>query len=150
EATVRLPETYWCYAACVETPVSDVPSLAAGHVTYGCLNNFAKVTEESLTTWAEVMASVLNSRLLLHASPGSHRQRVLDLFARHGIGPERIEFVSMQKLGNYFDLYRRIDIVLDPFPYAGGTTTCDALWMGVPVVTLAGRTAVGRGGMSIL
>src|SRR5262249_19002104 len=88
-------------------------------------------------------------RLLMHAPPGSHRERVREGFARGGIAPERVEFVGRMPLGEYLALHGRIDVGLDPFPYGGGTTTCDALWMGVPVVTLSGRTAVGRGGVSI-
>jgi predicted O-linked N-acetylglucosamine transferase (SPINDLY family) len=75
---------------------------------------------------------------------------VLDLFARQQVHPDRINFVGFVPLAAYFDLYRLTDIGLDPFPYAGGTTTADALWTGVPVVTLRGNTAVGRGGASIL
>ena len=89
-------------------------------------------------------------RLLLHAHAGSHRDRVRDLFAQQGISPERLAFADRLPMAEYFQLYHRIDVALDPFPYGGGTTTCDALWMGVPVVSLAGQTAVGRGGLSIL
>ena len=70
--------------------------------------------------------------------------------AQQGISPERLTFADMLPMAEYFRLYHHIDVALDPFPYGGGTTTCDALWMGVPVVSLAGQTAVGRGGLSIL
>ena len=73
-----------------------------------------------------------------------------DLLERQGIDPRRAKFVGWVPLSEYFKRYEQIDVGLDPFPCNGGTTTCDALWMGVPVVTLAGRTAVGRGGVSIL
>jgi predicted O-linked N-acetylglucosamine transferase (SPINDLY family) len=88
--------------------------------------------------------------LILHAKPGSQRARAVEQAAREGIDAARVEFVGRLPLVEYFATYNRIDISLDPFPWAGGTTTCDALWMGVPVITLAGRTAVGRGGVSIL
>lgn len=151
ERSVHLPETYWCYCAPAEAPPANpLPALAAGHVTFGCLNNFCKVSGDTLATWAELLRTVPNSRLLMHAHPGSHRDRVQEYLARQSISPERLRFVEMRPLVGYFRLYHEIDVALDPFPYGGGTTTCDALWMGVPVVTLAGRTAVGRGGLSIL
>lgn len=90
------------------------------------------------------------SRLLIHAHPGRHRDEVRDFFTRQGVGAARVEFVDLLPEFEYFQTYQRIDVALDPFPYGGGTTTCDALWMRVPVVSLAGQTAVGRGGLSIL
>ena len=88
--------------------------------------------------------------MLIHTRPGNHRQSVRDFCAREGISPRRLSFVEHVPLTDYFALYQKIDVALDPFPYNGGTTTCDALWMGVPVVTLAGRMAVSRGGLSLL
>jgi predicted O-linked N-acetylglucosamine transferase (SPINDLY family) len=108
------------------------------------------VNESVLKVWAEILRVTQNAQLVLHAQPGSHRQRVCDQFAREGIDSDRLEFVGFLPAERYFDMYRRIDIALDTFPYGGGTTTCDALWMGVPVISLAGKTAVGRGGLSIL
>jgi predicted O-linked N-acetylglucosamine transferase (SPINDLY family) len=75
---------------------------------------------------------------------------VREFFAKEGVLPQRVTFVQQAPTAEYFGVYQRIDVALDPFPYGGGTTTCDALWMGVPVVSLAGQTAVGRGGLSIL
>jgi predicted O-linked N-acetylglucosamine transferase (SPINDLY family) len=88
--------------------------------------------------------------LLLQVLGDDHRQRILDLYRSLDISPERLEFVGRCGRGEYLRLYDRIDICLDPLPYNGITTTCDALWMGVPVVTLAGKTAAGRAGVSIL
>jgi predicted O-linked N-acetylglucosamine transferase (SPINDLY family) len=152
EKSVRLPESWWCYRP-PEGAGDPGPLPAAGNdrvVTFASLNSFAKVTPHALETWACILQNVPRSRLLLHAREGAHRRRVLDLFAAGRIDPTRIEFTGFVPLTRYFDLYRRADIALDPFPYAGGATTCDALWAGVPVVTLAGQTAVGRGGASIL
>ena len=87
---------------------------------------------------------------MIHAHVGEHRERVLERFERRGVGLERLEFVGRLPVAEYLRCYHRADIALDPFPFSGGTTTCDALWMGVPVVTLKGRTAVGRAGPSIL
>ncbi len=98
----------------------------------------------------QLLRAMPKSRLILHAHQGSHRQRVWDMLQQGGIDPRRLKFTDKVPLQEYFAQHGQIDIGLDPFPFAGGTTTCDALWMGVPVVTLAGQTAVGRGGASIL
>ncbi len=151
EESIRLPETYWCYRPLGQAPaVSSLPALAAGHITFGCLNNFCKVTDQTLAAWIALLQAMPEARLLLHAHSGKHRDRVRDLFARQGVSQERLTFSDKVPTAEYFQLYLRIDVALDPFPYGGGTTTCDALWMGVPVVSLAGQTAVGRGGLSIL
>jgi predicted O-linked N-acetylglucosamine transferase (SPINDLY family) len=151
EQPIRLPETYWCYRSTVlAPPVGPLPALRSGHVTFGCLNNFAKVSGPTLVAWSRLLQTLPESRLLLHARPGSHCDRVRDLVARQGVRPERLGFVDRLAAAEYFRVYGQIDVALDPFPFGGGTTTCDALWMGVPVVSLAGATAVGRSGLSIL
>lgn len=151
EQSVFLPETYWCYAPGLEAPpIGPLPAQRAGHVTFGCLNNFCKATTGALMAWCRVLREMPNSRFLLHAKPGSHRQRVFNLLRQQGIDPARLRFVSHLSMPDYFRLYNEIDICLDPFPWPGGTTTCDALWMGAPAITLAGQTAVGRAGVSIL
>jgi predicted O-linked N-acetylglucosamine transferase (SPINDLY family) len=151
EKSLHLPETYWCYQPSHAAPeTGPLPALAAGQVTFGCLNSFAKVSPAALMTWCRLLVAVPQSRLVLHAKAGSHRQRALDCFIREGLDPQRVTFAGFVPAAEYLRAYNEIDIALDPFPFAGGTTTCDALWMGVPVVSLAGRTAVGRAGVSIL
>jgi protein O-GlcNAc transferase len=151
EKTIRLPETYWCYQPGGPTPdVSPLPAMTTGYITFGCLNNFAKVSTEALDLWAVILRQVPRSRLLLHTKSGSQRQAATERFAHHGISADRLEFVGQHPWAEYIRQYNRIDIALDPFPYGGGITTCDSMYMGVPVVTLSGRTAVGRGGRSIL
>jgi predicted O-linked N-acetylglucosamine transferase (SPINDLY family) len=151
ERTIRLPETYWCYSVAGPTPdPSPPPAATAGYVTFGCLNNFAKVSPPALDLWAEILRSVPRSRLIVHSHPGTHLDAVRERFAGKGISPDRLQFPSRQPWAQYVRTYGRIDIALDPFPWGGGITTCEALWMGVPVVSLLGRTAVGRGGASIL
>ena len=150
EKSVHLPETYWCYRPPATPPVGPPPIFKAGHVTFGCLNNFCKASVPALVAWSRILRATPGSRLLLHTHRGAHRARVLELFQREGVAADRIEFIGFLPIGEYFRVHDRIDVMLDPFPYGGGTTTCDALWMGVPVVSLAGRTAVGRGGLSIL
>jgi predicted O-linked N-acetylglucosamine transferase (SPINDLY family) len=151
ERSVHLPETYWCYRPIDQTPpVNRLPAVEAGHVGFGSLNNFCKVTSPVLAAWSRLLQAVPGSRLLLHARAGSHRDRVRAFLAEQGISAERLTWVDLLPTAEYFGLYQQIDVALDPFPYGGGTTTCDALWMGVPVVSLAGETGVGRGGVSIL
>jgi protein O-GlcNAc transferase len=150
ERTIRLPESYWCYSALGPTPEPSPPPVeATGYITFGCLNKFAKVSA-ALDLWAEILQSVERSRLIVHSLAETHLDAVRKRFADNGISPDRLEFPGRQAWPEYVRTYGRIDIALDPFPWGGGITTCDALWMGVPVVSLNGRTAVGRGGVSIL
>jgi predicted O-linked N-acetylglucosamine transferase (SPINDLY family) len=151
EQTIHLPETYWCYQPIFASQeISPLPALARGAITFGCLNNFCKISQPTLGAWAKLLRAIPNSQLLLSAHEGSHRQRVQEQLQWEGIAPQRVRFVGKMPPLDYFRLYHEIDIALDTFPYAGGTTTCDALWMGVPTVSLCGQTAVGRGGLSIL
>jgi protein O-GlcNAc transferase len=147
EKSIRLNSSYWCYQPPLELAEAKPRS---GPITFGCLNSFCKVTPNALKRWSDLLQAVPNSHLILHALEGSHRQRTLDIFARTGIDPSRLSFVGALPLREYFQLYHHIDIALDTFPYNGATTTCDALWMGVPVISLRGQTAVGRAGVSIL
>ena len=149
EQSVQLPETYWCYEPPGVNPTSE-SAITTGPIVFGSLNNFCKVGPQVLATWADILKAVPESRLLLHTLNGSHREDVTARFVAHGLSEDRIEFVGYQPTDRYLQSYQDIDIALDPFPYGGGTTTCDALWMGTPVVTLAGSMAVGRGSFSIL
>ena len=149
ESSVRLPGCYWCYSA---PPVEIVPSTerSAGPPTFGCLNNFAKVTDATLSLWVELLRGVPEASFVLYARGENHRERVRTALRRAAIAESRVSFVGWQSLQDYLETYRCIDVALDPFPYAGGTTTCDALWMGVPVVSLTGSTAVSRAGSTLL
>jgi len=151
ERTFRLPETYWCYSVPGPTPEpSPPPAAITGYVTFGCLNSFAKASPPALDLWAEILQAMPRSRLIVHSRAGKHLDVVRERFAGKGISPDRLEFPSRRPWHEYVQTYGRIDIALDPFPWGGGITTCDALWMGVPVISLVGPTAVGRGGASIL
>lgn len=148
EESLRLPDTFACYHPLADvTPGKGAPVSRNGFVTFGCLNKLAKANAPLLALWARILAAVPGSRLLLMASPGSHRERVL---AALGVAPERVEFVDWQPRADYLRTYDRIDIALDTYPYNGGVTTSDALWMGVPVVTLTGAPAHSRNGRSQL
>jgi predicted O-linked N-acetylglucosamine transferase (SPINDLY family) len=151
EQSIRLPDTFWCYQPIGQQPAANpLPALSNGYVTFGCLNNFAKVNPLVLGLWANVLSQVDRSRLLLLAPQGQSRQKALAVMQQHGIVPERIEFVMHQPRNLYLQTYHRIDIGLDTFPYNGHMTSLDALWMGVPMVTMVGQTAVGRAGWSQL
>jgi len=151
ERTIRLPDVYWCYGVPGPTPPPAVrPALGGGAIRFGCLNNFVKVSRAAQDLWAEILRQLPGSRLIVHSHPGSHLETVRGRFAERGISADRIEFVHHQPWEQYVQTHSGIDIALDPFPWSGGITTCNALWMGVPAVTLFGRTAVGRGSASIL
>lgn len=151
ERTVRLPDTFWCYDPRASEPaVKDLPSSQNRYITFGCLNNFCKVSDPSLRLWAAVMRSISGSKLILLAPGGGARERVLGLLKAEGIEGDRVEFVERRPRSHYLALYHRIDLGLDTIPYNGHTTTLDSLWMGVPVLTLVGETPAGRAGWSQL
>ena len=151
EKTRRLPHSFWCYDPLTSEPqVNDLPALANGHITFGCLNNVSKVTDRAIEMWTQVLKTISNSRMQLLVPEGSARTRVGDLVGRCGIDPSRIDFVGWQARPSYLRQYQQIDLCLDPFPCPGHTTTMDGLWMGVPVVNLPGATAIARGAISIL
>jgi predicted O-linked N-acetylglucosamine transferase (SPINDLY family) len=151
EQSIHLPECYWCYEPPIDSlEMTPLPAEAKGFITFGCLNNFCKNSPAAIQTWCRILTAVPNSRLVLHAFPSSHRDALHKKLSDSGIDPNRLSFINKLPLPEYMRQYHTIDIGLDPFPYVGGTTTCDALWMGVPVVTLRGQTAIARGGVSIL
>jgi predicted O-linked N-acetylglucosamine transferase (SPINDLY family) len=145
----RLPHVCWCYRPFEPTPdVGPPPAAAAGHVTFGCLNNPVKMTDAVVAVWARVLAAVPGSRLLLLGSagdPGPGRR-----FAARGVDPDRVEVAGRRPRAGYFELHNRIDVGLDPFPFNGDNTLCDAMWMGVPSVALAGAGFAARRGVSHL
>jgi predicted O-linked N-acetylglucosamine transferase (SPINDLY family) len=154
ETVIRLPDSYLCFTPpAYAGPVAPLPAGADGPVTFGCFNNPAKLNPAVLALWSRVLAAVPRSRLLLKAT--QYRDKTLRRtlshgFAAHGIGPERLLFESAGTLAEMFAAYGRMDIALDPFPFAGGATTAQALWMGVPVISLAAATWPGRQGASLL
>lgn len=149
-----LPQTFWCYeglAALAPTdPVNELPASKRPHVTFGCLNNFVKLTPATLELWARVLRAVPTARLHLLAPAGTARDRVHAALERAGVVRDRVTFTERRTRADYFALYREVDLGLDTFPYHGHTTSLDAYWMGVPVVTLVGLTPVSRAGLSQL
>ncbi|MBV9249382.1 MAG: tetratricopeptide repeat protein [Acetobacteraceae bacterium] len=154
ERLLRLPDGYVCYSPPAYAPDTvPLPALANGFITFGCFNNLAKLTPSVLKTWAEILHRVPTSRLVLKTHQFSDvptADRIHAVFGGHGIDPERIELRGSSPHRAFMAEYNAIDIVLDPFPYSGGLTTCEALWMGVPVITLPGETFASRHSLSHL
>ncbi len=154
EQVWRLPETRLCFAppdASVE--VGPPPVMASGCVTYGCFGNLAKVGDAVLSVWCRVLQAVPGARMFVKAKQlgdAAVRQRLIARFHEHGIGEDRLTIEGPGPRAAYLAAYNRIDVVLDTFPYPGGTTTLEGLWMGVPIVTRQGDRLLSRQGESIL
>ena len=154
ERPLRLPDGYVCYSPPPYAPdVVPLPALANGHITFGCFNNLAKVTPRVIATWCVVLHRVPNSRMVLKTQQFSDDRRRSG-YAMHlpraASAPERIELRGGSGHRAFMQQYNDIDIVLDPFPYSGGLTTCEALWMGVPTVAVPGEIFASRHSMSHL
>jgi predicted O-linked N-acetylglucosamine transferase (SPINDLY family) len=155
ERLVRLPGSYFCYRPMPNSPaVGALPAASAGFITFGCFNNFPKLSTDFLDTTAQVLAAVPGSRLILKSRQLSNPEIsdwVLGRFRQAGIELERIRLLGWApSTTDHLAVYGAIDIALDSFPYNGATTTCESLWMGVPVVTVAGDRHAGRVGSSLL
>lgn len=150
----RLPHTRLCLTAPTEPVyVNTLPARSTGHITFGCFNNINKINDDVVALWSQVLVSVPRSRLLLKARQFQDPQVVeyfFGKFAGHGIGTERLTFEGPSPRHAYFEAYHRVDIGLDPFPFPGGTTTAESLWMGVPVLTLAGNHFLSRQGVALM
>jgi protein O-GlcNAc transferase len=154
EQVMRLPNSYLCFSPPrFPIAVSPLPALTRETITFGCFNNVAKLTPRVIAAWAKLLLAVPRSRLFLKSKGfGSEQARThfQGLFAAHGVPEERLEFAGGSPRNEYVAAYHDVDIGLDPFPYNGGTTTLEALWMGVPVVSLRGDRFVSHVGESIL
>jgi predicted O-linked N-acetylglucosamine transferase (SPINDLY family) len=148
ERLLRLPDGYVCYSPPPYAPdVVPLPALANGHITFGCFNNLAKITPLVIATWATILRRLPDARLILKThqfSDTGTAERIHADFAAHGVAQARVELRGASRHRAFLGQYNQIDIVLDPFPYSGGLTTCEALWMGVPTVTLPGEIFASR------
>ena len=151
ETLVRLSNGVAFEPSAASPPVNRLPALANGGFTFGCLNNLIKINDRVIGIWARILESLPESRLLL-GNVGSNRAtlRLLSAFAGEGIGANRLILHPRKSLPDFLALHQQIDLALDTFPYTGGTTTLHSLWMGVPVLTLAGRTTASRQGVCVL
>ena len=147
-----MPNCMWCDHPHANMPdVGTLPARANGHVTFGSFNNAMKINPELTALWARVLRAVPASRLVIAGLPeGSTQEQIRSEFTSHGIAATRVELLGRLPMQDFWRLHHRVDIALDSFPYNGGTTTCDTLWMGVPVVTLCGDRFASRAGYSIL
>jgi len=148
ERLMTMPDGYVVYSPPTYAPdVTDLPAPRNGYVTFGCFNNLAKINRGTIAGWSSVLAAIPGSRLVIKChqmADADTRERLRTDFAAHGIAADRIELRAGSPHRDLLAQYGDIDIVLDPFPYAGGLTTCEALWMGVPVLTLPGETFASR------
>lgn len=154
EDVIRLPHSFLCYSPTDASPeVNSLPMLSRGFVTFGSLNNIAKIGPHVMALWARILRAVPNARMVLKyggLADENVRQDFLTRFAQHGIDSDRVTLLGSSPLGEHLTAYDEIDIALDPFPYNGGVTTLDALWMGTPVLSIRGDRFVGRMGASSL
>jgi predicted O-linked N-acetylglucosamine transferase (SPINDLY family) len=153
EALWRLPDCRWCFTPPDPSPeVTPLPAAAGGTVTFGCFNNMTKINDAVVALWARVLLAVPGTRLLLKSVQFANADecvRMRGRFAACGVGGETLQLEGPSAYTDYLDAYRRVDIALDPFPFTGGTTSVEGLWMGVPVLTLRGDSMVARQGESI-
>ncbi|RMF21413.1 MAG: tetratricopeptide repeat protein, partial [Cyanobacteria bacterium J083] len=150
----RLPRCYVTYQPLADSPqVKPSPVLTNKFVTFGSFNNISKLSDTTIQLWAKILRAVPNARLLLKSlfiQDIDKQSSILAKFAEYGLEKQRIKFCPRQSLIKHLAMYGEIDICLDPFPYNGCTSTCEAMWMGVPVLTLAGERKISRMGSSLL
>ena len=154
ENVERLPDGYLCFTTPdLPLPVAPLPALSQGAITFGCFNNPAKLTPEVVACWSTLLHALPDARLLLKyksLADEKVRKHFQDLFAAHSVDVQRIKFSGQSPRDEYLASYNEIDICLDPFPFNGCTTTVEALWMGIPVITLRGNRFAGHMGETIM
>jgi predicted O-linked N-acetylglucosamine transferase (SPINDLY family) len=148
EKVLRMPDGYLCYdPPGAAPPVGPLPLSKNGYATFGSFNNPAKITPDVVAVWAEILRRDPTARMVLKyrgLGDGHVKQRYLEFFIAHDVEPQRLEFLPASSYTEYLATYHQVDIVLDTFPFSGSTTTCEALWMGVPVITSPGETFASR------
>jgi predicted O-linked N-acetylglucosamine transferase (SPINDLY family) len=154
EQVLRMPDGYICYdPPAYAPPPTSPPALQCGQVTFGCFNKPAKITPQAVEVWSRILRRLPGARLVLKYRGWNDRgnaRRFTELFAAQKVDPARLQFLGPSRHSELLAEYHRIDLALDPFPYGGGLTTCEALWMGVPVITCPGETFAGRHSLSHL
>ena len=151
EKVVRLPEAHWCYAPQHTPELAPSPAQEGGAVTFASFNFPAKVTQPMIGLWARILQALPKARMVVQTGTGRMGdERVRAAFDKHGIAGDRVTLAAKVKSDEYYRRFGEVDICLDTYPYTGCNTTADALWMGVPVVTLAGPTCVTRLGVSAI
>ncbi|MEO5658232.1 MAG: tetratricopeptide repeat protein [Polaromonas sp.] len=149
EALARLPDCQWCYEPEGQAQTGPLPALANGYITFGCFHNLSKLTPNQFELFCEILRSLPEARLLMVVWGETPQRHLLQRFAAAGVAG-RVQFIEPLAHADYLGFYDKVDIGLDTFPYAGGTTSMESLWMGVPVVTMKGATQASNGGASIM
>ncbi len=151
ETLIRLPRCMWCYQPHADMPaVSPSPAQQHGGVTFASMNGASKVTMRILALWGRILGEIPGSRIVFATVPEQGHARIRDALTQAGIAPERVSMHDRLPTKDFWALYQGIDIMLDTFPMNGGTTTCEALWLGVPVISRSGDIFQSRAGLSIL
>jgi predicted O-linked N-acetylglucosamine transferase (SPINDLY family) len=151
EQVVRLPALCHFPVHALAPPVNALPALQRGQMTFASFNRAIKLGDAVIALWCRVLMALPGARMLLAPfDEDASRARMAERFARHGVAPERLTFMPKTNMADYLALHHDIDMILDTFPYSGGTTTAHALSMGVPVLTLAGATMTSRQSAAIL
>jgi predicted O-linked N-acetylglucosamine transferase (SPINDLY family) len=156
ETVWYMPETRLCFTPLADTtrlPLSPLPSARNGYITFGCFQRLPKLNDDVLALWGRIFKAIPDARLRVQCkqmSCPSTREHLLHRLACAGIAPERVTVTGLLPRDDYLASHAGVDIILDTFPYTGGTTTCEALWMGVPTLTLAGETLLARQGASMM
>jgi predicted O-linked N-acetylglucosamine transferase (SPINDLY family) len=151
EVLVRLPSSATFTPSPDSPPVNNLPALSGAPFTFACLNNLAKINQPVIRLWSRILSALPDAKLMLgNAAEHETQQHLIRMFMQEGIAVERLILQPKMPLKDFLILHQQIDLALDPFPYGGGTTSNHSLWMGVPVITLAGRNAVARHGVAIL
>ncbi len=149
EKLVHLPSIVTFSVPETNTPVVDTPALKNGYITFGSFNRTSKLTQQTFDLWGKVLNEVPTAKMILGNVSDEALQRQLENeFSKRGINADRLMFYAKKSIPDYLALHGEVDFILDTFPYSGGTTTCFALWMGVPVLTYAWKSFAGRGGVS--
>jgi protein O-GlcNAc transferase len=152
ERLLRLPDSLCCYRPAPAMPeLTPLPALRNSHITFGSFNNANKIDEAVIRLWTTLLLALPSSRLMMVAIPqGERRARILQQFEAAGVISSRIDFHGKVPPMEFYQLLGQVDLTLDPLLITGGTTTCESLWMGVPVIMLAGQRFIHRVGYSFL
>jgi len=152
ERLLRLPHSLWCFQPPPSMPQpGPAPFQRAGHITFGSLNSTSKLTPATIALWSRLLLQLPRARLLMAGvSTAEARERIMAEFARHGVAPPAVSIHPGLEREEFWALHQNIDIALDSFPYNGGATTCATLWLGVPVISMAGNLFQSRAGLSLL
>ncbi|MCB2183416.1 MAG: tetratricopeptide repeat protein [Desulfobulbaceae bacterium] len=154
ESLIRLPDGFFCFSPPEQSPkIVEPPAQKTGMVTFGSTNNISKLNSNVISLWSQILVSIPKSRLLIRSkacTDAAVRKNLLAQFCRRGVAAHCIEFLQGTTFDNYLRAYNEIDICLDTFPHNGHTVSCDALWMGCPIITLRGNRYAGRMGADLL